>query len=96
MPMTQVFRRQGQVDFRFQPLLATWSVPGQSGQHSKMLSQKLKDLQIIKENTQLKLKLNLGLKQISNLQILGQKLQYFVPPNVLSMEWQGGLQNAGV
>ena len=39
------------MDFRFQPLLATWSVPGQSGQHSKMLSQKLKDLQIIKENT---------------------------------------------
>ena len=61
-----------------------------------MLSQKLKDLQIIKENTQLKIKLNLGLKQISNLQILGQKLQCFVPPNALSMEWQGGLQNAGV
>lgn len=96
MPMTQVFRRQGQKDCRFQLLLATWSVPVQSGQHSKMLSQKLKDLQIIKENTQLKIKLNLGLKQISNLQILGQKLQCFVPPNVLSMEWQGGLQNAGV
>ena len=51
MPMTQVFRRQGQKDCRFQLLLATWSVPVQSGQHSKMLSQKLKDLQIIKENT---------------------------------------------
>ena len=61
MPMTQVFRRQGQKDCRFQPLLATWSVPVQSGQHSKMLSQKLKDLQIIKENTlSVKAKLNLS------------------------------------
>ena len=96
MPMTQVFRRQGQEDFRFQPLLATWSVPVQSGQHSKMLSQKLKDLQIIKENTQLKIKLNLGLKPTSKKQIWAQKLQCPMPPNVLSMEWQGGLQNAGV
>ena len=84
------------MDFRFQPLLATWSVPVQSGQHSKMLSQKLKDLQIIKENTQLKIKLNLGLKPTSKQQIWGQKLQCPMPPNVLSMEWQGGLQNAGV
>ena len=84
------------MDFRFQPLLATWSVPGQSGQHSKMLSQKLKDLQIIKENTQLKIKLNLGLKPTSKKQIWAQKLQCPMPPNVLSMEWQGGLQNAGV
>ena len=58
---------------------------------------KIKSHKLSKEKTlRAKLKLNLGLKPTSKQQIWGQKLQCPMPPNVLSMEWQGGLQNAGV